>query len=72
MAGRLDLTKMMRVDDHYEIPLAGGARAILTLIPELQETAEKVLAQARSPRGAITFSAVSCSSGNIRRSFRIC
>ena len=52
-AGQLDLTQMQRVDDHYEIPLANGARAKLTIEPKWQEAAEKVLREAKAPRGAI-------------------
>jgi cell division protein FtsI/penicillin-binding protein 2 len=53
LAGQLDLGKMVLVDDHYEVPLADGRRAVLTLDPELQAAAEKVLARAKAPRGAV-------------------
>ena len=49
----VDLEKMELVGDHYEAPLADGRRAILTLDPALQSTAEKLLVEARAPRGAI-------------------
>ncbi len=49
----LQLDKIQRVGDHYEAPLADGRRAILTLDPKLQTTAEALLDQARAPRGAI-------------------
>ena len=49
----IDLDKIERVGDHYEAPLKDGRRAILTLDPELQPLAEKLLDQARAPRGAI-------------------
>lgn len=39
--------------DHYEAPLRDGRRAVLTLDPALQAYAEKLLDQARAPRGAI-------------------
>ncbi len=49
----LRLDKIERVGDHYEAPLADGRRAILTLDPKLQTTAEELLDEARAPRGAI-------------------
>ncbi len=49
----IDLDKIERVGDHYEAPMKGGRRAILTLDPDLQPLAEKLLDQARAPRGAI-------------------
>ena len=49
----VDLDKLELVGDHYEAPLADGRRAVLTLDPELQATAEKLLVEARAPRGAI-------------------
>jgi penicillin-binding protein A len=39
--------------DRYEAPLKDGRRAVLTLDPALQAYAEKLLDQARAPRGAI-------------------
>jgi len=57
LAGALDLAKMERVGDHYEVPLADGRRAVLTLVPALQEAAEKVLRQAKAPRGAVVLTA---------------
>jgi cell division protein FtsI/penicillin-binding protein 2 len=47
------LDKMELVGDHYEAPLSDGTRAKLTLDPELQKQAEKLLDQSRAPRGAI-------------------
>jgi cell division protein FtsI/penicillin-binding protein 2 len=44
---------MELVGDHYEAPLSDGTRAKLTLDPDLQQQAEKLLDQARAPRGAI-------------------
>ncbi len=58
LAGELDLSKMELVDDHYEVPLSGDRRAVLTLDPELQAAAEKVLARAKAPRGAIVITAL--------------
>lgn len=53
MGALLDLDKIERVADHYEAPLKNGHRAILTLDPDLQPLAEKLLDQARAPRGGI-------------------
>lgn len=49
----IDLDKIERIVDHYEAPLKDGRRAVLTLDPDLQPLAEKLLDQARAPRGAI-------------------
>jgi cell division protein FtsI/penicillin-binding protein 2 len=51
----IDLDKIERVGDHYEAPITSqrGKRAVLTLDPDLQELAEKLLNQSRAPRGAI-------------------
>lgn len=49
----VDLDRIERVGDHYEAPLSNGKRAVLTLDPVLQQQAEKLLDQARAPRGAI-------------------
>jgi cell division protein FtsI/penicillin-binding protein 2 len=49
----LRLDKLERVDDHFEAPLADGRRAVLTLDPDLQALAEKLLDESRAPRGAI-------------------
>jgi cell division protein FtsI/penicillin-binding protein 2 len=38
---------------HYEAPLKDGRRAVLTLDPVLQVLAERLLSEARAPRGAI-------------------
>ena len=53
LAEQLDLDHLVRAGDHYEAPLRDGRRAILTLDPELQELAEKLLDEAKAPRGAI-------------------
>jgi cell division protein FtsI/penicillin-binding protein 2 len=52
-AAELNFDKVELVGDHYEAPLADGRRAILTLEPKLQKEAERLLAEARAPRGAI-------------------
>jgi len=52
-APTVDLDRMVLVGDHYEAPLSNGTRVTLTLDPALQEQAEKLLDQARAPRGAI-------------------
>jgi len=49
----LDLDHVTRVGDHYEAPMKDGRHAILTLDPDLQELAEKLLDESRAPRGAI-------------------
>ena len=49
----IDLDKIERIGDTYEAPLADGRRAQLTLDPELQPLAEKLLNESRAPRGAI-------------------
>ena len=49
----LDLDKIARDGDHYEAPLKDGRHAVLTLDPELQALAEKLLNESRAPRGAI-------------------
>lgn len=38
---------------HFEAPLKDGRRAVLTLDPTLQALAERLLSEARAPRGAI-------------------
>ncbi len=48
----LQLDKLERVGDHFEAPV-GDKKARLTLDPALQDEAEKLLAEARAPRGAI-------------------
>jgi cell division protein FtsI/penicillin-binding protein 2 len=47
------LDQMTLVGDHYEAPRSDGSHVRLTLDPELQAQAEKLLDQARAPRGAI-------------------
>ena len=49
----IDLDKIERVGDRYEAPMKGGKRAVLTLDPDLQPLAEKLLNQSRAPKGAI-------------------
>ncbi len=49
----LDLEKMKLDVDHYTAPLKDGRVATLTLDPELQKLAEKLLNESRAPRGAI-------------------
>jgi membrane peptidoglycan carboxypeptidase len=49
----IDLDKITRDGDHYVAPLADGRKAILTLDPDLQELAEKLLDESRAPKGAI-------------------
>lgn len=58
LAGDLDLSKMELVDDHYEVALPDGRRAVLTLDPVLQKRAEKVLGQAKAPRGSVVITAL--------------
>ncbi|MCX5744007.1 MAG: penicillin-binding transpeptidase domain-containing protein, partial [Proteobacteria bacterium] len=50
---QLDLDHITRVGDHFEAPLADGRHAILTLDPDLQAVAEKLLVEARAPKGGI-------------------
>lgn len=49
----LQLDKMTLEGDHYVAPLRDGRRAVLTLDPDLQQLAEKLLNRSRAPRGAI-------------------
>jgi cell division protein FtsI/penicillin-binding protein 2 len=49
----LQLDKMELVDGHYVAPLRDGRKATLTLDPDLQKLAEKLLDESRAPRGAI-------------------
>ncbi|HEY0480149.1 MAG TPA: penicillin-binding transpeptidase domain-containing protein [Kofleriaceae bacterium] len=55
IADLLDLDRRVLAADggHYEVALKDGRRAVLTLDPALQALAEKLLAEARAPRGAI-------------------
>lgn len=62
LRGLIDLDKMVLVDDHFEVPLADGRRAILTLDPDLQRAAEETLLKAKAPVGAI---AVTSTDGRI-------
>lgn len=50
---KLLLDQMTLVGDHYEAPRSDGSHVRLTLDPDLQKQAEKLLDQARAPRGAI-------------------
>lgn len=49
----LDRRELTADGAHYEAPLKDGRRAVLTLDPTLQALAEKLLSEARAPRGAI-------------------
>ncbi|HSS00058.1 MAG TPA: penicillin-binding transpeptidase domain-containing protein [Kofleriaceae bacterium] len=49
----LDQLTLAPGGDHYEARLKDGRRAVLTLDPNLQAYAEKLLSEARAPRGAI-------------------
>ncbi len=49
----LDRLTIAPSGDHYEAKLKDGRLAVLTLDPTLQAYAEKLLSQARAPRGAI-------------------
>ncbi|HEX8114141.1 MAG TPA: hypothetical protein VF516_40700, partial [Kofleriaceae bacterium] len=49
----LDRRELAAGGAHYEAPLKDGRRAVLTLDPTLQAMAEKLLSEARAPRGAI-------------------
>ncbi len=49
----LDRRELSADGAHYEAPLKDGRRAVLTLDPTLQAMAEKLLTEARAPRGAI-------------------
>lgn len=53
LRGLIDLRKMIRDGDHFEVPLAHGRRAILTLDPEIEDRVQYVLAQSRAPLAAI-------------------
>jgi cell division protein FtsI/penicillin-binding protein 2 len=53
LAGAIDLSKIELHGDHYELALSGNRRAILTLDPTIQAAAEKTLARAKAPVGAI-------------------
>jgi len=53
LAKLLDLDKIARQGDAYVATLADGRRAGLTLDPELQTLAERLLDQSRAPRAAI-------------------
>lgn len=54
-AERIDLDQRTLASggDHYEALLTDGRHAVLTLDPALQAYAEKLLSEARAPRGAI-------------------
>lgn len=53
LRGEVDLRLREDKGDHYEVPLGGGTTAVLTLDPKVQKAAEKILAQAKSPMGAV-------------------
>lgn len=52
LRGALALDKAEEKDGHYEVPLPDGNRAILTLDPDIQKAAEKVLERAKAPKAA--------------------
>ncbi|HET7500181.1 MAG TPA: penicillin-binding transpeptidase domain-containing protein [Kofleriaceae bacterium] len=49
----LDQLALTPAGDHYEATLKDGRHAVLTLDPVLQAYAERLLSEARAPRGAI-------------------
>jgi peptidoglycan glycosyltransferase len=49
----LDQLTLVSGGDHYEAQLKDGRHAVLTLDPALQAYAERLLSEARAPRGAI-------------------
>ncbi|HEU0034073.1 MAG TPA: penicillin-binding transpeptidase domain-containing protein [Kofleriaceae bacterium] len=49
----IDLDSIQLAGDHYTAKLADGRIATLTLEPDLQQLAEKLLDESRAPRGAI-------------------
>ncbi len=53
LRGGLDLSRLVERDGRYEVPLAGGDRAVLTLDPTVQHAAESVLERAKAPYAAI-------------------
>ncbi len=53
LRGHLDLGRARVRHGRYEISLEGGRRAVLTLDPRIQREAERVLARAKAPMGAI-------------------
>src|SRR5262249_35462771 len=55
IADLIDLDRRTLTADgtRFEAPLKDGRRAVLTLDPRLQALAEKLLSEARAPRGAI-------------------
>ena len=53
LSSAIDLDKITRDGDHYVVVLADGRHAVLTLEPDLQLLAEKLLDESRAPRGAI-------------------
>ncbi|HEU4729114.1 MAG TPA: penicillin-binding transpeptidase domain-containing protein [Kofleriaceae bacterium] len=55
IAELIDLDRLVLAPggDHYEAVLTDGRHAVLTLDPALQAYAEKLLSEARAPRGAI-------------------
>ncbi|HTE55367.1 MAG TPA: penicillin-binding transpeptidase domain-containing protein [Kofleriaceae bacterium] len=53
LRGRIALSTMTEVGDHYEVRLDGGRRARLTLDPTLQKQAQRILTLSRAPMAAI-------------------
>jgi cell division protein FtsI/penicillin-binding protein 2 len=57
LRGHIDLSSMTRAGDGYEVRLAGGRRARLTLDPRLQSEAEKILVRTKAPMSTIVMMA---------------
>ncbi len=53
LKGQLDLSRAVLSDNHFEVDVGEGRRAILTLDPQLQRAAEDTLGRAKAPFGAI-------------------
>ncbi len=53
LKGQLDLALMEEVDSHYELPLADGSIAVLTLDPQWQAAVESALERAQAPKAAV-------------------
>ncbi|RMH39466.1 MAG: penicillin-binding protein, partial [Deltaproteobacteria bacterium] len=53
LRGEVDLARAVVRDGRYEVPLARGRRAVLTLDPAIQSAAEQVLDRAQPVRGAV-------------------
>jgi penicillin-binding protein A len=55
--GQVDLSKARLDGDRYVVPMADGRTAVLTLDPDIQKAAERVLERAKAPRAAIVVTA---------------